>query len=226
MRWRAVYYDERAVLPRVLSLTQCQVIVTVIEPSLSSPLSREATAGLAPQFVNRWSSRAFSDAPVSEQELQLLFEAARWAPSSGNGQPWLFIYADQEPDLTRFRALLKDGNQRWAGRAPVLAFAFAAKLRDGQPISSALLDLGAAWMSLALQAHVLGLNTRAMGGVHRDRIYEELGVPEGEYQFGCAIAIGRPGQTEELPEDLRERNRPNERKPTSQFVLKGGFRRG
>lgn len=198
--------------------------MTTIDPSLLLKARlQDAPDGLHPQFINRWSSRAFSDELVSESELQVLFEAARWAPSSSNSQPWLFIYADQEPDLTRFRALLKDSNQRWAARAPVLAFAFAAKLQSS---GAELLDLGAAWMSLALQAHALGLNTRAMGGVHRDRVHGELGVPEAEYQFGCAIAIGRPGVADELPEDLRERNRPNERKPTSQFALKGGFRRG
>lgn len=186
---------------------------------------RAPSASVAPQFIDRWSSRAFSDAKVSALELASLFEAARWAPSASNTQPWLFVYADAEPDLSRFRGLLRDSNRRWADRAPVLAFLFAAKLKpDGQPHTSALLDAGAAWMSLALQAHTLGLNTRAMGGIHRDRVHAELGVPESEFHVACAIAIGRPGDADELPQDLRDRNKPNDRKAVAAFVSKGQYR--
>jgi nitroreductase len=201
-------------------VTQAGTIIVQSDRTLRAP-----SALVAPQFIDRWSSRAFSDAKVSESELASLFEAARWAPSASNTQPWLFIYADAEPDLGRFRALLRDSNRRWADRAPVLAFVFAAKLKpDGQPNTSALLDAGAAWMSLALQGHTLGLNTRAMGGIHRDRIHAELGVPEAEYHVACAIAIGRPGHEEELPLDLRERNKPNDRKAVEAFVSKGHYR--
>lgn len=188
---------------------------------------RAPNAAVAPHFIDRWSSRAFAEAEVTESELATLFEAARWAPSASNTQPWLFIYANSQPELESFRALLRDSNRRWADRAPVLAFLFAAKSKpDGQPNTSALLDAGAAWMSLALQAHALGLNTRAMGGIHRDRVHEALGVPEAEYHVACAIAIGRPGGEGDLPEDLRERNKPNERKTIDAFVAKGRYRAG
>lgn len=104
-----------------------------------------------------------------------------------------------------------------------MAFLFAARNKaDGQPNPSALLDAGAAWMSLALQAHAIGLNTRAMGGIHRERVHAELGVSEAEYHLACAIAIGRPGNEGELPLDLRERNVPNERKAVASFVQRAG----
>jgi nitroreductase len=201
-------------------VTRASPILLQSERTLRAP-----SASVAPQFVDRWSSRAFSDAAISESELASLFEAARWAPSASNTQPWLFLYADSDPDLATFRALLRDSNRRWADRAPVLAFLFAAKLKpDGQPNTSSLLDAGAAWMSLALQGHTLGLNTRAMGGIHRDRVHAELGVPEAEYHVACAIAIGRPGRDSDLPSDLRERNQPNERKSVDAFVSKGRYR--
>lgn len=179
---------------------------------------------MEPLFISRRSSRAFSPVPLQAFELASLFEAARWAPSASNAQPWLFIYADREPELSAFRALLRDSNRRWADRAPALAFVFASKQKeDGTPNRTALFDAGAAWMSLALQAHVLGLNVRAMGGIHRERVYEELSVPVDQYELGCAIAIGRPGEQSSLPADLQERERPNSRKPAASVALRGRF---
>jgi nitroreductase len=187
-------------------------------------MARVSEAVVAPLFLSRWSSRAFSPDSLQPGELASLFEAARWAPSASNSQPWLFIYADGDPELSSFRELLRDSNRRWADRAPALAFVFASKQKeDGTPNRSALFDAGAAWMSLALQAHVLGLNVRAMGGIHRERVFEVLSVPVDQYELGCGIAIGRPGDAAALPVDLRERERPNTRKPAASVALRGRF---
>src|SRR5208283_3204990 len=145
--------------------------------------TRITEAEVDPQFIERWSPRAFSSKPVSEKVLASLFEAARWAPSSSNEQPWLFLYANTEEDLQIFRPLLVDANRVWADKVPVLAFAIARRTfaKNGNPNRCAVFDTGAAWMSLALQAHKLGLYTHGMGGIHVDKVYEVLGVPKDQY---------------------------------------------
>jgi nitroreductase len=184
---------------------------------------RRAEASVDEQFISRWSPRSFSSEALNPELLSSLFEAARWAPSAANAQPWLFIYADDAEALSRFRALLRGGNRRWAERAPVLAFLFARKHNQGAPNRSALFDAGAAWMALALQARKLGIVTRAMGGILRDEVYPALGVPADEYDAACAIAIGRQGQLDVLPSDLQERERPNDRRPLAQIAVRGRF---
>lgn len=187
---------------------------------------RVAEATVAEEVLARWSRRAVDPAPLAADDVRSLFEAARWAPSAGNAQPWLFVYADSEPDLGRFRALVNDGNRRWADRAPLLVFVFA-RLRDaesGRPLRTAGFDTGAAWMALALQAHRLHLTTRAMGGIHLDRVHAALGVPETDYAIQCGIAIGRPAAPESLPVDLQAKERPTSRKPLDQVAVRGAYR--
>jgi nitroreductase len=178
------------------------------------------------QFVERWSHRALSERPLSPQQIATLFEAARWAPSASNLQPWLFIYANRPETLERARALLKENNQRWAARAPLLVFVFARKRHPetGAPIRTAQFDTGAAWQSLALQAHKLGLSTRAMGGIHHDKVHAALGVSPDEYESVVAVAVGYPGEIDSLPGDLRDREKPNTRKSTREFVFEGSYK--
>jgi len=137
--------------------------MTSIAPQTTTPgLGRIAEAEVDPQFVVRWSRRALSAQPISQAELDALFEAARWAPSANNLQPWLFVFAREQDALSRARALLKDVNQAWAVRAPVLVFVFARRFHPetGAALRTAQFDTGAAWQSRALQAHRLGLSTR------------------------------------------------------------------
>jgi nitroreductase len=192
----------------------------------SDILLRLAESEVDALFVERWSRRALSDRPVSPEHVATLFEAARWAPSASNLQPWLFVYANQPESLARARPLLKETNQRWASRAPLLVFVFARKRHPetGQPIRTAEFDTGAAWQSLALQAHKLGLSTRAMGGIHHDKTYEVLGVPQDEFESIAGIAIGHPADRSELPSDLHEKEQPNTRKSTREFVFEGSYR--
>ncbi len=125
---------------------------------------RTPAAVVNPVFLQRVSSRAFQTAPLPAALVRSLFEAARWSPSAANTQPWLFLIADTEPTLTLFRSLLNEQNRRWADSAPLLTIVLTKKHRDGKPSRTAEFDAGAAWMSLSLQATLLGLRTRAMGG--------------------------------------------------------------
>jgi nitroreductase len=178
-----------------------------------------------PLFVERWSRRALSDRPLSAQQIATLFEAARWAPSASNLQPWLFVYASQPESLARARTLLKELNQRWAAHAPLLVFVFARKRHPetGAALRTAAFDTGAAWQSLALQAHKLGLSAHAMGGIHLDETYAALGVPSADFDAIAGIAVGYPGDRESLPGDLHEREQPNARKSTREFVFEGRY---
>jgi len=165
------------------------------------PLARQPEAEVDELFLERWSRRALSDRPLTSQQISTLFEAARWAPSARNLQPWLFVYASRPEDLLTARQLLKEPNQRWASRAPLLVFVFARRRHPetGAPLRTAAFDTGAAWQSLALQAHKLGLSTRAMGGIHHELTYQALGVPAEDFESMAGIAIGYPGERDTLP---------------------------
>lgn len=179
---------------------------------------------VASMFVERWSRRAISPRPLPPETVRTLFEAARWAPSASNAQPWLFVYADDEASLANLRPVLNDKNRRWAEAAPLLIFAFARKLRStGEPSPTAQFDTGSAWMSLALQAQALGLTAHGMAGFQHDKVYQATGVPEAEYQALAAIAVGYPGDEAALPEDLRAREKPSKRKSSSEFARKGRY---
>jgi len=194
-----------------------------VSPDTLVRLAESEVDGL---FIERWSRRALSDRPVTAEQIATLFEAARWAPSASNLQPWLFVYASQPESLARARTLLKEANQRWAARAPLLVFVFARKHHPetGLPIRTAHFDTGAAWQSLALQAHKLGLSTRAMGGIHHEQTYEALGVPQDQFDSVAGIAIGYPADRSSLPSDLHDKEQPNTRKSTREFVFEGQYR--
>jgi nitroreductase len=186
---------------------------------------RSPEAEVDAQFVERWSRRALSDRPLTQAQIDALFEAARWAPSANNFQPWLFVYASRPETLARTRELLLPTNQRWANRAPLLVFVFSRKRHPETlaPLRTAAFDTGAAWQSLALQAHKLGLSTRAMGGIHHDRVHEALGVPRDDFESMIGIAIGYPGERHELPQDLHEKEQPNARKRVAEFAFEGRY---
>ena len=176
-------------------------------------------------FLERWSPRAFSPEPIPQETLNKLFEAARWAPSSRNEQPWRFIYANTPDEIKKFSELLVDSNKIWASHAPVLAFAVAKKFftRDNKPNRVALFETGSAWISLTLQARKLGLYTHGMGGIHLEKVYEVLEIPKEQYEVICAIAIGKMGDPNSLPDHLKERETPSLRKPVKEFAFKGKF---
>jgi nitroreductase len=184
--------------------------------------ARAPEAAVDPLFIERWSPRAFLPVPLTAEEIASLFEAARWAPSSSNSQPWLFLYATDGPEREVFNSILNEGNRKWAPRAPLLIYVVARRNRDdGQPMRTAQFDTGAAWMSLALQARMLGLYAHAMGGIDLDAAYEKLRVPRDDYEVICAVAVGRRGDAIDLPEDRRGQEFPKGRKPLAEVAREG-----
>lgn len=170
---------------------------------------------------SRWSPRSFSPQLIEEEKVLSLFEAARWAPSGGNLQPWAFVLTTigTEPHR-RFVEILSGNNQRWAKNAPLLVLSLALRERkDGAPNPWALYDLGQAVANLTLQATDLDLSVRQMGGFDKRLARELFDIP-GDYEPVTALAIGYQGSLEDLPEDLRNRELgPRNRIPLTEFVF-------
>ncbi len=181
-------------------------------------------------FHERWSPRAFADEEIPVAELMRLFEAARWAPSAMNAQPWRFVYARRgTPHFARMLSVLAPANQAWAAKAAALV-ALVSEERmalpgkeEKVPSASHSFDAGAAWAHLALQAHLSGWAAHAMGGFDRERAQAALEVPP-DHRIEAFIAIGRRGDPATLPEWARAREKPSDRKPVSELVREGSFR--
>jgi nitroreductase len=174
---------------------------------------------------HRWSPRAFSEKPIPPDILRSLFEAARWAPSSSNEQPWAFIVAtrDEQENHARLLSTLVEANQAWAKHAPVLAIAISetAFARTGKPNRNAFYDTGAAVANLSLEATAQGLFVHQMAGFDPGKAIELFEIPTG-WEPIAAFVIGYPGDPESLPETLRKRElAPRERKPLDSFVMGG-----
>ena len=181
-----------------------------------------------PLFLNRWSPRAFTGEPIPHETLMTMFEAARWAPSCFNMQPWRFLYATRDSEAwLRFLNLLIPYNQDWAKNASVLGVVVSKTLlerpnRDPVPAHSHSYDAGAAWGNLTLQAWKLGWAAHGMIGFDIPRTYLELHVPE-HHRVEAAFAIGRPTAADVLPEALAAREHPSDRQPLADMILEGGF---
>lgn len=173
------------------------------------------------QYRHRWSPRAFQPEPIYESTLKAIFEAARWAPSSFNEQPWTFYYARKPLDHARFSEGLIPFNQSWAPSAPVLVYVVAEKYqkKDQNPNPMARFDAGAATAYLALEARRHGLYAHVMGGIIREKVYEILGLSEERHDVICAIAIGSHGDPADLPEGVPEQI--TTRKPLHEVMIEG-----
>ena len=180
-------------------------------------------------FTQRWSPRAFTGEAIDESTLLTFFEAARWAPSGFNAQPWRFIYGRRATAawIPIFESLLPF-NKEWAQHASALVVVLSITQwvppgkADPQPISSHAFDTGAAWASLAFQAHLDGWQTHGMGGFDRDVARRGLGIPE-DHALHAIIAIGRRGDKAALSEALRSREYPSDRRPLHALVSEGRF---
>jgi nitroreductase len=180
-------------------------------------------------FLDRWSPRAFTGECIPQKTLDILFEAARWAPSSYNSQPWRFLYARRDTaHWETFLGLLNEFNRSWAKAAGaiVIVVSRSTMLPPGAdnevPSHSHSFDAGAAWAQLALQATLSGWHAHAMVGFDRDRAFSSLNVPPG-YRVEAAIAIGKLGPKTLLPEALAAREAPSRRKPLAEIAFEGGF---
>lgn len=184
---------------------------------------RQSLHPVTPLFLNRWSPRAYSPKKITEQELGAVLEAAAWAPSSRNDQPWRFVVASNEEQLALFHSFIAESNLVWCASAPVLVLIASDTRRDGgDPNGAHAFDAGAAWGQLAIQATILGLATHAIGGFDRTKARTALHVPE-HFELHAVIAIGYPGDKDSLPEALRLRETPNQRKPLYELVFEGTF---
>ncbi len=176
-------------------------------------------------FLNRWSPRSMSGEEISKDVLFSLFEAARWAPSSGNNQPWRFLYASRNTDYWPvFFDLMTEQNKVWAKNAAVLIVVISKRTFDynEKPARTHSYDAGAAWENLALQGSLKGLVIHGMQGFDYDKAKNDLNIPD-LFQVEAMIAVGMPGEKDNLPENLREREFPSPRKTLSEIVIEGNF---
>ena len=186
---------------------------------------RRAEHPLDPMFLDRWSSRAMSGEALNDKELMTLLEAARWAPSSGNFQPWRFLYARRDTDFwPAFLDLLNPGNRTWAEKAGALVLVISRMHHDGdgRPCTTHSYDAGAAWQNLALQASLSDFVAHGIGGFDYERARRVLRVPAA-YAVEAMIVIGKPGDAAGLSESLRKREVPSDRRPLAQSVCEGPF---
>ncbi|MBL0742072.1 nitroreductase family protein [Chryseolinea lacunae] len=172
---------------------------------------------------NRKSPRAFSRQPIDADRIRSLFEATRWAPSSTNEQPWVYVYAthDQTELWDKLFSCLNESNKVWAKGAPLLILSLARKNFTRYPGANAhaMYDLGGANSFLSLQAVELGMQVRQMAGFSYEKTIEQLNIPD-TYEVGVFMAVGYPGDPETLPEKLKLREMaPRERFLQNEFVM-------
>src|SRR3989344_3061147 len=186
---------------------------------------RKVDFDVNPIFPTRWSPRAMLGEPISDKELFTLFEAARWAPSCFNNQPWRFIYAQRNTkSWTPIFNLMGEFNQSWTHTAAVLIVVVSKNNFDhnNKPSRTHSFDTGAAWQSLALQASLMGLVAHGMEGFDYEKAKSELHIPD-DHTVEAMVAIGKPGKKENLPAALQERELPSERKLIKEFIFEGMF---
>jgi nitroreductase len=200
-----------------------------LDPKEYKVSSRTADFPVDAQFLNRWSTRAFADTAISEQELNTILEAARWAPSAYNAQPWRFVYARRgTAHWDALVGLLNDFNRSWAEKASALVIVVSkttallpgAETPVDFPTHS--FDAGSAWGFLALQATLNGWSAHAMAGFDKDKARTDLGIP-ADYAVEAAIAIGKPGDKSSLPDYLQARDVPSPRESLAKLAFEGKF---
>lgn len=180
-------------------------------------------------FVDRWSPRGFSTDAITADELNTLFDAARWAPSASNTQPWRFLYALRgQAAFETFVSTLVEFNQIWARHAAALVYVLSKTSfvppGKSEPVFSRShsFDAGAAWANFANQAALSGWVAHGMGGFDRDAARKALGVPDG-FELEIAVAVGRKGDGAHLSEALRQREQPSDRLAVSEIAASGAF---
>lgn len=184
---------------------------------------REPDHEIHPQFLSRWSPRSFSTQEVPEDILMSLFEAARWAPSGSNLQPWRYIVARTPEERAAFHTFINAGNLEWCHKAPVLALLIShTRTPSGNFNRSHTFDAGTSWGYLALEGDNQGLITHAMGGFDPVLARTTLEIPD-DYELQAVIAIGYRGSKDALPEKFHDREFPNSRRPAQESLFSGKF---
>lgn len=183
---------------------------------------RQAAYEIDPIYIKRWSPRAFTNKQVADDVLYSLFEAARWAPSASNIQPWRFIFARNEADRQKFLSFINESNVIWCQNAPVLVAVVSHEKNGERHNRTHAFDTGTAWGFLALEAARKGLIAHAMGGFNHEKAKEVLQVPD-DYTIHAIVAIGYQGEKEMLSEALQAREKPSDRKKIEEFISEGSF---
>ena len=186
---------------------------------------RQPEYPIEPLILNRWSSRAMSGESLTDEELMPLFEAARWAPSSFNAQPWRFIFAKRETSHWKpLFDLLVESNQSWANAAAVLVLLISHKVfeHNGKPSATHSFDTGAAWENLALEGFARGLVIHGMQGFDYEKAKVVCNIPD-DFQVEAMIAIGKAGKKEDLLPEMQKKESPSARKPLSEITMEGKY---
>lgn len=197
-----------------------QIQSPLIQYSKEVIAHRKADYPIHPLFLNRWSPRSFSTKKVKDDILYTVLEAARWAPSANNAQPWRFFIAKTQEQRELFQQFISERNRLWSDKAPVLILLASQKIKEDDSYNPFhAFDTGAAWASLALQAHLLGLSTRAIGGFNVDKARKTLNIQE-EFDLHIVIALGFQDEKDALTEEnFRELEKPNQRHPLSESIF-------
>jgi nitroreductase len=187
--------------------------------------NRKSEHPISPIILNRWSPRAMSSEALSDEELLTLFEAARWAPSSSNIQPWRFIYAKRDtPEFEKFFRTLVEFNQLWTKNAAVLVCIIAKKTNDkGDLNPNNKSDSGAAWENLAIQASISNIVCHGMAGFDSEKARSVMKIPD-DFDVIHMFALGKPASPDVLPERMQKSEVPSDRKPLSDLIFQGKFK--
>ena len=185
---------------------------------------RKPSTPISPLFYTRWSPRAMQG-KLTRKQLLPLFEAARWAPSSFNGQPWRFVVAISKKDKEKFMDFLVDVNKQWSKNAAALVVIVSLSVFEynGKPARTHSLDTGSSWMSLALEGARRGYVVHGMEGFDYDKVRKQLKIPK-KYKVEAMCAIGKLAKPSILPGEMAKREKPSKRKPLSQIISWGKFK--
>ena len=187
---------------------------------------RQAEHSIESLILDRWSPRAMTGESIPNDELMRLFEAARWAPSSYNAQPWRALYARRETEhWPTFLGLLVEGNRLWAKDAAALVVFISRRNfeHNEKPNLTHSYDCGSAWENFALQGFSQGFVVHGMVGFDHDRARTELRIPDA-FKVEAMAAVGKPGAIESLPEKLQKAESPNERRAVNESICEGPFK--
>lgn len=199
--------------------------MTKLSPEIQK--ARKPNYPINPILLNRWSPRSMTGEELTDDELMTLFEAARWAPSSYNNQPWRFIYAKRNtPEWDTLYNLMIDFNKQWTKNAAAIAVSISRNVFDhnGKPSITHSYDTGAAWMSIAIEGTSRGLVVHGMQGFDFEKARKDLSIPD-DYTVEAMLAIGKRAPKENLPKEMQEKESPSNRRPLSEIVMNGKFRK-
>ncbi|MBT4110432.1 nitroreductase family protein [Candidatus Woesearchaeota archaeon] len=187
--------------------------------------NREIQFPLNKIFPKRWSPRSFNGKKLTKTQIMTLFEAARWSPSAFNGQPWKFVYTERgDKNWKRLLNLLIPFNQMWVKNSSLLVFVISNKKFEynGKSNKTHSFDVGAAWMSVALQASLMGLAAHGMSGINYKKATEVLKIPKN-YKLEMAFAVGKKDLKSKLPADFQKMEVQSDRNKVNKFISKGTF---